>query len=227
MVRRKVNYQLYFIAGIISFIIFFSGFFLGWKLNVYKLDYLRSDINSLHTDVQSSLLEFMFLDVMESNVSCNFLKERVSELGETANSIGKKIETYESSEKFENVEYKNLKNEYMDILLRYWLFSEKIKNSCQDDFMVVLYFYRNEPTCQECMNQGVVLDYYKRQLKDDVLIFPFDTGLNSPVASFLMKAFDITTIPSLVIEDVKYDGFVNRDELKNSFCQNLPDLEIC
>ena len=183
------------------------------------MDFLRSRVDSFQTSVQNTVLDFIFLDIMEGNESCELLNNKIMQLEETSNNIGKNTEVYEKNRKIKNSDYVELKEEYMNIVFRHWLLTEKTQEVCGGEFINVLYFYRNEPECQECLDQGIILDYYRKKTDGHLLVFPFDAGIGSEPVSYLTSTFNVTEIPTIIIEGNKIDGFVSNDKMKNEICE--------
>ena len=72
--------------------------------------------------------------------------------------------------------------------------------------------------------------YFKNKFGDKLLIFPIDVDYeeNEPVITILEKQYKITKTPTLVIEDKKYEGIINEEELKKIICTSFKhEDEIC
>src|SRR3989344_4674533 len=102
--------------------------------------------------------------------------------------------------------------------IKYWTLSDKIKASCNEDIVRILFFFALD--CDECVNQGFVLDYFKKLFGDRLLVFSFNSKLaeEEPLVNTLIPPFNITKYPSLVIEDQKIEGFNDRDAIKEQIC---------
>ncbi|MCS7134822.1 MAG: hypothetical protein NZ893_00050 [Candidatus Aenigmarchaeota archaeon] len=232
MVKKKFDTWQYVAVALISILIFISGFILGRKITHLQTSYLNSEIESVYSDVQENIIDFFILEISgktdeEKRVACDFFNQRIYKISDRVGELAKNIETFEKNNGFEDKEYKKLKSKYMDFLLRQWLFSKKIKDSCGGNFSIIIFFYRNVPPCQECIDQGIVLDYFKKELGEKLFIFSFDTGIDSPSVLYMMNLYNITRVPSVVFEEKVYNRFVSKDEVQKELCSKNIDGLLC
>jgi hypothetical protein len=60
------------------------------------------------------------------------------------------------------------------------------------------------------------------------MIFPLDRNVESYMVGILIKRFNITSVPSIVIENKVYSGVNTKDSLKTIVCAHLPkNIEQC
>ena len=139
----------------------------------------------------------------------------VTSLGEVAEAQ-KKVDLYmkESSAK----SYIEIKRDYVLAQIRYWLLNKRITESCTMDNVAILYFYSNRD-CPECSAQGIILSYLKEKLKDKLLVFSIDSDFEAePMVAVLRGAYNITKVPSLVLEKRKISGLVSLENLSLDVC---------
>lgn len=124
-------------------------------------------------------------------------------------------------------DFNNLKREYTLAQVRYWLLAKKAKDVCNRDIISVLYFYSSQNTCQQCNNQGFILTYAKKMFGDSLLIFSFDSGFKEePLIDLMLKTYNISSYPSLVIGDKKY-GFTDTNQLIGILCSDYQNNTNC
>ena len=140
--------------------------------------------------------------------------------------MGQRLVSYEDTSKFTNEEDLDiLKRDYYRSLIRYWLLNKKIGEECHEERLDVLYFFQQE--CNDCDDQAIVLDYYKQQLKSDVLIFTLNADVRDPFIIALETFYNVTSFPSVIVDGEKLEGFQPRENLHEVFCLNHPELSVC
>ena len=93
--------------------------------------------------------------------------------------------------------------------------SKRVKEKCNADYSLVLYFYSNTD-CEKCREQGEVLSSAKEKLeKDDMKlkVYSFDGEIGSSVAQALIDKYNITEYPSIVLDGDVFSGFISEDEI--------------
>ncbi len=95
------------------------------------------------------------------------------------------------------------------------------------EMMTVLYFYSED--CQDCNNQGTVLSYYKALLESSFLVFPIDQAIvnEEPLVQILVSLYEVEDLPTMVINDEIFRGYIGKEELSELICADMPDLELC
>jgi hypothetical protein len=111
-----------------------------------------------------------------------------------------------------------LKRDYTLEQLRYWMLSGQSRDVCDEDVVRVLYFYSTDEECPRCGDQAFVLNYLKGLLVERVLIFAIDAQLAEPMVDVLERQHNITSYPTLVIEDDAVPGFSDKASLMAAVC---------
>jgi hypothetical protein len=88
--------------------------------------------------------------------------------------------------------------------------------------VTVLYFY-SEEKCPQCSNMGVLLTYYKKKLDQKLLIFPINIDLekDEKIITLLRKRYEVYSLPTIIVEDSKFEGFLDKSELGKLICSNF------
>ena len=102
---------------------------------------------------------------------------------------------------------------------------------CGFDYTIVSYFYRKKEFCPDCDAQSFVLSDIKKDLEDlerdeELLIFSFDADLELPAVNILIRHYNITEYPSIIIDDRPYTGLYKKNGLKKMLCKDN-NLSIC
>ena len=197
MVSRAV------LAGIITLIIFLAGFSLGGFWDALRRDKVEMDLNKISLYSTSLFLESRLIE----NISCDALWPILSDsVKDLASSLDAYLDYSENS--ITNIdEQKLLYRRYLLSNVRYWLFIEEYKKNCGWNVSTILFFF-DEGCGGECDATATRLDYLKQKHGGNVMIFPINMGLayEDPVAHTLMRIYNVTSFPSVVVDGVRYQS---------------------
>lgn len=210
--KRKISWNIYIGAFIISIIIFGVGVYLGAKLNISLMGNLGEEFESLNIRMHS--YEILFL-LDNSTMACELYKENINYFDTETYNLGA---TLEYMEQHQGVEDRELKKQYFELEARDYLISKKIIQQCDIDQSIILYFYSNT-YCDYCKEQGFELTKVKEEIninnQTNVRTYSFDGDYDdSAVVRALKKEFDIDKYPTLIINGEKYEGFRRSSEIK-------------
>lgn len=212
MVKKRITWPFYLVTFVITALVFISGVYFGFFLNRAKSSELQemvSDLDKIRTEQELNLLLIDYLP----NKTCDIMRYELEEIIPRINELEKEVTFYEDTRKFEESSYMETKKDYMINQIKYWLYMEKLKSSCDLNVTTLIYFYSNRE-CDLCRNQGIVLDYMKNRHKSDLMIFALDTDLGMNSIEIIRKSYGIETLPALIVNEKIYGGFVNRTSLE-------------
>jgi len=228
-VKRNLNTRLYLIVGVITFLIFSLGISLGVILDFSRLQYLEESSYFQQDDYKSLQLQYLYISGLDdTSKSCPILRIALEESIEDLSFSLEKVQEYEKGSAFNSAEYEKIKKTYTLDNLRYWLFSKRVKETCQDDIINILYFYSTD-NCDVCPNQGTVLTYFKKKLKDELLVFPIDVDMwnKEKMVKILMTQYNVTKLPTLIIDDNSYEGIYSKEKISRLICEHSMNKERC
>ncbi len=222
-VQRSFSKQRYMIAGLITILIFALGLLLGMVVDYERVQSLEEKYYENELDYRSLQLQFSFLDFTghDKNSCAAFevaMKNSVTDLSDSLD----KVEQYQESAKTQQESFALIQRRYILDNIRYWMVVEEAKKVCDINRLGVLYFYSND-NCPSCPDQGVILTYYKKKYGDSLLVFPIDVdnAVKEPVLEVIMGRFNVTTLPSLVVDSETYSGVISKAELAPIICDGL------
>ncbi|MBI4177639.1 MAG: hypothetical protein HY516_04725 [Candidatus Aenigmarchaeota archaeon] len=214
--KRKLRKKRYVAAIIITFVIFVLGFILGAATSERKIFEIEQLSRQQDADFSSLQFQFSYLESVPREQSCVVLSRTLESNLKTLGPSLKKLEGYEASSDTTNPDYILLKRKYTVANLRYWLLAEKSKQLCGTDAVSVLYFY--EKGCQQCNDEGYILEQLKQRLGDSLLVFPIDASIDEPVIDILRAQYKIYGFPSLVIDGKTYANYMPMKEILAEIC---------
>lgn len=214
--KRKISRGKFALAFVLTSFIFLIGLLVGYTLTAERTDYLENVAYNQKLDYESLQLQSLYLDLSATNVSCSIFNSILETSLNDVGSAQAKVDLYiqESSKK----SYSELKREYTLAQIRYWLLNKRIKEECKSEHVSILYFYSNED-CVECGAQGTILTYLKEKLKDKLMIFSIDADfIGEPMVNILTQTYNVTKIPSIVVEEIIFEHLVGKDNLSSEIC---------
>ncbi len=207
---RRISTKKYIIAFIITLAIFVVGMLAGIVIEKARAN--KADLLNLEQGVAYSSLQLqeLYLGSFE-NKSCSAMDIILANNLYNLDKAMRRVTDYEKNSLSSANEMRlNLRN-YFLTEIRYFMLLERVEEVCNRSFVTILYFYGTEHTNE----QGYALDYMKKVFGDDILIFSFDYEMRNeePMIDVLLKSYNITAVPSIVVNGEKFDGFVNEDVL--------------
>ncbi|RLE38276.1 hypothetical protein DRJ17_04390 [Candidatus Woesearchaeota archaeon] len=217
---RKINKKRYVIAGLLTFFIFMFGLLLGLIIEGERVSYISEMYRKESIDLESSQLQFAYLETLKDKDMCPVVFGLLDENVKASDKTRIKLENYNNDKSIRGEDFELLKKEYTLSLIRYWMLAKKAKDICDVDTVRVLYFYSDDKECPKCGDQAVVLTYLKKKFNEKLLIFALDSKFEKkePIIRLLKKQYDISVFPSLVIEEDKVEGFIDKAELIAKLC---------
>lgn len=213
MVNKKISWGFYAITLIITIAVFTSGIFFGIFLSRVKVGELQNSVSELEKKRMEQELNLLLADYLP-NKTCDVMAYGVEEMIPQINELAREVTFYEETKKFEEKEYAEAKRDYTISQIRYWIYLERLKSSCNLNVTTLIYFYSNRD-CDLCRDQGIVLDYVKNMHKSDLMIFAFDTDVELNSIEIIMKSYGIQELPSIIVDGELHQGFVGRDSLED------------
>lgn len=201
--NREFNWKIYVTGFVITSIIFSVGIFVGLQIESEVSSQLIQNIEQ--TKQKISAVETMLI-LEDSPVFCEFFAEEVGKFDAETSELGQKIGYMEERKNIDP----ELKIAYMTLELRDYLLVKKINERCNQNTTLILYFLSSND-CKDCRNQGTELT--KAREENEIRVYSFDSYVNSSVARALIKSYDITSYPSLVINENKYEGLMNKEQI--------------
>ena len=229
MVRRKVSKEKYVLAGVITLTIFAFGVILGFVIDDWRIDNIERENKEQEVNYMSLQFQYLFLSsLQDENVSCPVIH---TALDQAVRQLSRSLDEFQSYRKDTTInteDYLLVGRRYLIDNLRYWFLATRSKSSCNIDLVNILYFYSSK-FCSNCPDQGTILTYFKKLYGEAVLVFPIDIDLESSesLITILKTRYNVTTYPTLVIFDEKYEGLLSKDELGKIICDSFEDKDLC
>ena len=224
------NVKTFAVAGVLTLALFASIYSLNAYIDSQRQSKISTGMDSIIEDLEDIEASYSLIDYLEAqNGSCESMIAQMNYLESRLWKFDEKIRVYKDAqeefggEEFYIMEKRRLnRREIMQLSL-----IGRLKKTCHYNDTVILYFYGNCKTEPNCGEQGFVLSYINEKIDPEITILSFDGDRGVEVVNTLMKAYNVTSFPCIVVEGQNYCGLHNRDEVEALLCQRSPGLSIC
>ena len=220
MKRRPFDSRKYILSALIVSLIFILGITLGLIIENKRVEYITNFYEQEKSDFESLQLQYDLLTMdTASNKSCYGLSYLFNEYLKRLDKKGDELEAYtRDSSRINKERFDLLLRQYLIEEFRSWMLAKKLKGTCnKTDMVLILNFHARD--CPKCDDTGILLSYFKKKFKEDILIFSFDADFKEePLISTLKQLYNITKYPTLIINNKKYDEPLNKEQLQNVLC---------
>jgi len=206
--ERKISWDLYLTAFVISLVIFGVGIWVGLQIEQEVNSQLMQNIQS--TNNKMLLLSNLLLLENDSSF-CRYIEKEMSVFDDETYQIGKQIGFMEEKRGIDE----DLKKTYMELEFRDYLLSKKINEKCNSKQNIILYFVSSS-NCSICKAQGEQISAAKEET--NTRVYTFDIDIDSELISSLLQKYNISKTPSIIINNEVYsghEGIVTTEEIKS------------
>jgi len=218
LMNRK---RLIIIAIVTTIILYFMGILTGYFVQVKilssaqeELEKVRKEIYDYNQNLENIQLEQLYLTTHQGELSCKILISTIDEMHENLgyfwSKLPSKLEVYEKYSEIQP-DYIKLKRDYTLLSIRTWLLSLDVKKKCGGEIIPALYFYSRD--CDSCIDQSYVLDNLKKE-NPNFSAFIVDFNLDEPIVKIIKNVYNVTEVPSFIINDKLYSGHQNLEQMK-------------
>ena len=219
---RTLNKKRYAFAAILTILIFTLGIMLGLIIEGKRFDLSQQRITEQRLDLSSLQLQYAYINQLTQEKNCPALTVSFNDNVNTLEQSRERLENYHKSASINKADFNLIKREYLIAQLNYWLLAKKYAQLCNASVTTILFFYDNEEDCNKCNDQGFILSYLKNTFKEQLLNFAIHGKQEQePMVNILKDTHQINTYPTLIIQNQKIEGFINKEQLQKKICQNL------
>jgi glutaredoxin len=181
-------------------------------LNELRIEELNAIEEQISTDTLSLETQFALLaeapceDIQEGNI-----------LSDELGGLGDRLSFAEERLSANDPEVIRLKERYTLLQIRDYLLGKRLREACDLESVVALYFYSNEGDCPDCDRAGYALSYL-RQTYPALRVYSFDYHLDLGALRTLIAVEKIDdTLPAFVIDGKQTYGFTDLEALEGAF----------
>ncbi|MEM3431348.1 MAG: hypothetical protein QXF07_00215 [Candidatus Micrarchaeia archaeon] len=203
--ERKISWDIYLTAFVISLVIFSIGVWFGLQIEKTVYEQMIEKITNLNNHI-IAVGNLLLLENDESY--CEYIKSEIVKFDEETYELGKQIEFMEDRRGIDE----EVKINYMELEFRDYLLAKKVNQICGEKQNLILYFVNSE-TCKNCKEQGEIIT--SARTKTNTKVYTFDLSINTSLVNALKKRYEIkdVSLPIIIINDEINFGFMNEEEI--------------
>ena len=214
--KRKRSLKKYFLAFVLTVVVFSLGAVVGILLEAARLEDTRQITLNEKVNLQSLQLQQRYIEsgIADCNALNQILEANIDDLTRKMGIIA----DYEKKAFLNEKEFNLQLRDYFLTEMQFLFVSQEIDKKCEKDNVKILYFY-DESTFD---TQGKVLDYLRKLFKGKVMIFSFNSAFEQePMIRTLLASYGITEYPSVVVENRVFQGHTNVETLREEICREF------
>jgi len=216
-----INKRIFVYAAVITVLLFISIYSLNFYMNTQRERVVVDRMEQILDEYQEIQALSLMANAFGEEMTCLSLESTLSHLDKTLWDTGLKIDRYrEATEKFiTDPFYLDQKKKFNRNEVIYLSMVQSMKEVCNINQSVILYFYKKKEECPDCDAQAFVLTDLNKEIDDEIAIFSFDSNLELPSISALQLFYNISSFPCIVIEDETYCGLHDKNNVVDILCK--------
>lgn len=204
-------------AAVITTVIFLIGVYAGFAIEGSRLDRVGQWYNELDFQLTNAKLQTQFYQILDEDF-CDEAIQKNLEFSDEIYYQGRKIDEYESSNKLKEF-IDSEKRKYALLKTEFLVNSLILKEKCNADYDILIYFYKDDPTLleqqQQIVQSNILLDL-KEKYGTELMLIPLPIDFDVSVISILVDYHKIQSTPALIInQKIKLEGLQGFDEIES------------
>ena len=217
---RKLSVKKYGLALLLTIIVFLGGISIGVLIENLRL--ADANQSSLREKVGLRSLQLQQRYIDSGLADCESLN-RILE--NNINELTKKmaiVVEYDKGSWVNPEEFHLQLRDYFLTEIQFLLISQEIDEKCSKENIKIIYFYDEN----EQDTQGDILDYLKKLFGSRVLVFSLNSAFNEePMIDVLLSSYNITSFPSVIVDDKVFHGHTPVKELHQAICAEFKEID--
>jgi hypothetical protein len=210
--KREISRNKFIFVFVVTAFIFIIGILIG----TFFTNKIAESAQSQQDDLKKQILSLELKnELLKQQNACNvpwsdIWKEKIA--------LGSEMSRLETRLGKEDTFVVNQKEYYSLVQLRTWLVLKELKERCNSDQILILFFYTNQKDDSKgnyltSEDQGYILNKVYEWGPERVGIFSFDINIDDPALNTLKEMYNVEKAPTLIINDVPYEGFKDYGQL--------------
>ncbi len=216
MVSQK---SVFWQALVLTIIVFLLGVGLGYILERGRLNEIQEETFKIQTDWEDSRLANIYFQNLNPQYCDSAIKQNLL-FGDRIYQQGLKIDEYDQAAPLTEKKIDTERKRYALFKTEFLLNSISLKEKCNANYDILIYFFVSNPTIEVSSAQNVqanILRDLKEDLGSKLMLIPLPTDLDISIINLLTEAHNIISYPAILINDVmKFEGTTSKQELKNA-----------
>ncbi len=212
---RDIQKYRYVAAGILTLVIFMLGVFLSNFVDAERSSQLQNSLSEDIASMESRQLQLSYLESGEIQ-RCDALEAGLKNIVSSYNKRLGRVQNYQEDSFFKADRFRVLKQRYIISGIRYWIFTQELREKCSFDKPTALFFTSDiDDPCPECKRLGEQLTLLKRETGGDLLVFSVPLEMDDGMIELLATQYNVTRPPAVVINgQKKFEGYHHRSDIR-------------
>jgi len=230
----RVSNKLFLVGFIITLLIFLSVFIFNNTLTNVRSEFINNEMNNVIINYENMQTLIFMSEIYGDHSTCVIYADLLGKMNKGLWELGTKIDQYrQASENFQKdpfyIKQKKIFNR-KEVL--YFAMMKDMNQKCNNDRLIISYFYAKKELCSKCDAQSFVLSDLKNEVmkiksQDQLAIFSFDSDMHIPGIDLLLNYYNITEYPAFVVNNEVYQGLHSKDMLLSILCKETDLNGIC
>ena len=204
---------------VLTIIIFAIGVLLNHAFDFFRISTIERVMQAHELDTEAYHVERLFTDVFGGE-ACDVMQTRISDLKKEINTVGNDLGSYSRFSFFKKKDFDYLKRKYFLLELKFFALIKRLNKECGDLYLPVVFFYEIDDDPSE--RQGFILEDLSKEYEQEVIVLTLDKDYkDEPLVSLLASVYNVSTAPTLIIGEKKYEGFFSTGELNATIIKFL------
>ena len=207
---ERFSPSVFIVTFAVATLLFIVGILIGSAMTEKKVEQILDFQETLRLEMQDLELQGQ----LSGQNPCN--SQLLYSLGERIDDLGSRLTMLEDQLGKNDARIIELKKPYTLLMIQHYFLTKKRIDSCHENYIIILFFYSNKPEqVDKSKEQGYVLDYLaKKYGYDKVKVYSLDADLSLGIINALKDQYNVTEIPTTVINDKIFVGFHSQNELE-------------
>ncbi len=213
-----IKKSIYLTAFAITLFLFITIILFNITFNQTREEKIATLVQESYNNFNEVQTFLLMSEIYGDNMSCIVFRTKLQDLDKSLWDLGLKIDQYRlATEQFQKDPfYIEKKREFNENEVFYLMLLTKIKQRCNYATPTIVYFYRNAQACPQCDAQSFILTDIKQDNDRTMAVFSLDADINSTTIRSLVQYYNITIYPCLIINEQKYCGLRNKQDILTS-----------
>ncbi len=208
--RRSILWQ----SLLLTVLIFSVGILLNHFFDVFRISTINDVMNEHELDREAYAVEHLFAENFGEE-TCEVMTARIFDLKEEIRKVGEDLGSYSRFSFFRKKDYDYLKRKYFLLELRFFSLVKEANNDCGKPYLPVLFFYEIDDEDSE--RQGFILQDLSKEYERELVVLSLDLDYeDEPLLDTIVRSYNISSGPSIIIDDEVYEGLLYAGELNAS-----------
>lgn len=204
--HRRISVSRVLAAFALTCLIFISGILIGTNISQNKIE----DINTIKQELELELTQLDLESLLIETVCIDPLP-----LVDRINDLETRLNYLETQYEKNDPRIIELKKPYALLEIRHYIRMKKMNEFCNQTYSLILFFYSNANELRaESEKQGFVLNYIRSKY-DNIKVYSFDSDLDMMIIKDLKTIYNVTAIPTIVVDGKTYSGFLDKPEVES------------